>query len=109
MGKSTTMTSVKNLGSRLSSMLPGRGRSDTLVSGGKSKSIGAVDEKDAAVPSITYAEGSPANIKYEYAYMGRPRLVTIKKNRMDVMSTAGFFGNIDDETLIVRTLMHYHK
>ncbi|KAE9368481.1 hypothetical protein N431DRAFT_547461 [Stipitochalara longipes BDJ] len=100
MGKSTTMTSVKKLGSRLSSIFPGRGRSGTLVSHGKSKSVGAVDEKHTAINNIASPEAIVIDRKYQSASNGHPRRVTIENNRINVVSSSGAIGNINDENLI---------
>jgi len=66
--------------------------------------MGAVEDKHVAgVPSAEAGGNKP---KYETAYYGRARLITIdqKKKGMNVKSSSGSIGNISDKTLIVRIL-----
>jgi len=106
MGKSATMTSVKKLGSAISSIIPGRGRSGTSVSHGKSKSMGAVEEKREIFGGVRSTAAIDNHLKYQTAYYGRARIVTIGKNGKAAKSSSGSIGDVNDETLIVRTLPH---
>ena len=96
------MTSVKKLGSRLSSILPSRARSAASVSVGKAKAIGVVDEKKAGTPCITSVEEEPTtNTDYNSSINGRTLLTTFESSGME-LKYSDVDGADHDATLMVR-------
>lgn len=101
MSKSVTLTSVKKFGSRLSSILPGRGRSDVSVSIDKLKGIGGLDEKKATVAAVP-AETNATNVNYKTSIDGRAVLTTFENSGMELKCSDEIAD--DDAALMVRIL-----
>jgi hypothetical protein len=101
------MTSVKKLGSRLSSILPGRGRSSVAGSVDKSKSIVGVDEKTAPTANIASLKANATNANSKRSTDGRVLLTKSKNSGME-LKCSGLIVD-DDAALVVRLLVTHHQ